>query len=159
MFAGIYFYLVNTDTIESISVFIDPVSDTATIIAGQLYEMLGSTLIQKISTEEYIIQAADIGNWITIPLLIISPGTEVLEGEHEYLAGFELYPLGMNLYIGTDTVAPHNYEIETSFRDSFGNPVDEVPMIEVNMTPPSVIAIESPENSHGNLFKLFPNPV
>ncbi|MCF8371037.1 MAG: T9SS type A sorting domain-containing protein [Bacteroidales bacterium] len=158
--AGIYFYLVNTDTIYSISVYIDTATQGSVSLIGTIYEVVDSSFLEIISTDGSIVQPGSIGGWITLPVYIINPGSEVLEGGKEYLVGIEFYTMmGGELFIGTDTVGPHNYEIETSFRDSFGNPVNEIPMIEANFQPTYYDIANPSGNKANDLFKLYPNPV
>lgn len=159
-FAGIYFYLVNTDTIHSISVYVDTATQGSVSLIGTIYEVVDSSFLEIISTDGSTIQPGSIGNWITLPVYIINPGSEVLEGGKKYLVGIEFYTMmGGELFIGTDTLGPHNYEIETSFRDSFGNPVNEIPMIEVNFQPTYYDIATPSRNNFNNALNLYPNPV
>ncbi|MCF8372213.1 MAG: hypothetical protein K9H64_11365 [Bacteroidales bacterium] len=117
-FLGVQYFLPNTATVNSISVFIDYHTDPGTIIVGQIYENSPtSTYFPVIGTEEYEIQEADLGTWVTLPVYIINPGSEVLPGGSNYVCGVECYSGFNDLYIGSEPGDyPHLIHLETKIR-------------------------------------------
>ncbi len=154
---GIYFYISNYDTVKSLSVFIDSAS-TAGVLIGQLYNVSLGLHTLQIETAEHYIQCNDTSFWIEMPFLTISPEDDFLESEQLYFAGVELYTLGNDLYVGSDTLGPHNYAVETNLRDTAGNIINEIPMMTVNLGPQDPIGIDKPDNSSVVESEVYPNP-
>ncbi|MEA3443626.1 MAG: T9SS type A sorting domain-containing protein [Bacteroidota bacterium] len=159
-FAGLNFYIPNHDTIYSMSVFIDSITDAGTIITGSLLNYSGGTPMIQIETAEHYIQQSDIGNWVTMNFITINPGEDLLEGGQKYTVAVWFYFGTSNLYIGTDTLGPHNYPVEAVyFAGGDTIPLEEIPMIKANMVSNNPSQINQNQNSNFNIFKIFPNPV
>lgn len=93
-YIGTNYYLPNTDTINSISFYVDyrTVPGPGTVLKGQVFqgEFFNSPL-EQIGTDEYEITDLDLGTWVTIPAYIVNPGSEVLQGGNNYIVGGEFY--------------------------------------------------------------------
>lgn len=91
-FVGVNYYLPNTESVNSISYYVDYKTTPGTVLKGQIFqgEFFNSPL-EQIGTDEYIIEGKDLGTWVTIPAFIINPGSEVLSGGNNYIVGAEFY--------------------------------------------------------------------
>ncbi len=67
MIIGTYFDIYDTDNVTSLSVFIQDNSVVGSIIYVALYEIdTNNDKILITQSDDYIIQATDLGNWTTI---------------------------------------------------------------------------------------------
>ena len=134
---GVSYYIPNTDTLESISVFIDYRTDPTgnTMLYGQVLEESNGSWVVKAETDEYYITAADLGQWINLPIVSAVPGDDILEGDNNYRVGLEFYWTGEeDLWIGAEDEGPHLYS-RTSYA-RIGTDwgwIDVMPMIRLNL--------------------------
>ena len=151
---GTDYYIFESDTAESISVYIFNSSIVNTVLIGKLFYWDGTDNVEVLTSEEYVISASDIGTWIEIPFIVAAQGDNVLIAESNYIAGVELYWGTDGLLIGSDDSEPHVFNLESSLRigaDWYW--ISEVPMVRLNfagaIVPPDFTSdpvIELPEN-------------
>ena len=159
---GVTFTLAVSDTIESIDVFIDSTT-TGGLIIGKLYMLLNNgDAIEILTTEEINVQQTIAGYWATLLFIPEGSGEEVLDPHYRYLISLELYPMAYSIGIGTDTTGYHNYLVETQYTihsgtASFVQYLEEIPLIEINLSQPSA-NINISEVETDIKLELFPNP-
>ncbi len=130
---GLNYFIPNADVVKSISVFVSSRSTVGTILIGKL--LLVSDNTEIITTEEYVITEASLGQWVELDF--VSDGTnDILLAETNYIAGVEFYWTGEedNCWIGYDENGPHIAHLVTNLRlgaDWFW--VTNVPMIRLNL--------------------------
>lgn len=152
---GVQYHIQNAVSVKSISVFIDILSDTGTIIKGQLYVKNGTTWNIQIEADDHIITPADLGTWIELPLIAYTPGDEFLAAHNDYAAGVMFYYGTQHLFIGADDQGSHMYNVESFLR--LGSEyywIHELPMVRLNLegailppvfcSVPDTIAMASP---------------
>ncbi|MCF8371036.1 MAG: T9SS type A sorting domain-containing protein [Bacteroidales bacterium] len=158
-FVGIQFWQTATDTVKSLSFFIDPSSNPGTYIKGLVYVSTDSTINDMTMTDEYEIQSTDLGQWVELPMLWpILPYNILTEGK-QYIAGAELY-YGNNesIYLGSDNSSLHDFEVSAVVRlstDWFW--FYEIPMVMVNFDFQTLSA-ESPGKPSIEDIQVYPNP-
>ncbi|MEA3445097.1 MAG: T9SS type A sorting domain-containing protein, partial [Bacteroidota bacterium] len=134
---GVDYYIVNADTAQSISVFIDYRTDPGNTLIGQIYEVVNNEWAVMIETEEHIVTAQDLGTWITLPLVTIDPDDDKLSAGEEYMVGLEFYwgnDENIRLWIGADDEGPHDYQHVTNLRlGSTWYWIHDLPMIRLNL--------------------------
>ena len=152
------FTVATNDTIKSLSVFIDSAT-TGGIITGHLLKASETDTLEIMQTEEYLIQAGDIGNWIELNYIPSNAGIDIIGPNLRYLASIEFYPQS-EIFIGTDTTGYHDYIIETQYVIASGSNytiqyLEEIPLIAINLS----------ENTSGisdintnKIIELYPNP-
>lgn len=116
-FIGVNYYITNLDTASSMSVFIDYRTDPGTQIRGLVFDDSGTDPLPKITSEEYIIEAKDLGTWITLPFIPINPTDAELAGGQNYIVGIEFYYDGIgDLWIGGDNSTFHLFHLSSVLR-------------------------------------------
>ncbi|MEA3444431.1 MAG: T9SS type A sorting domain-containing protein, partial [Bacteroidota bacterium] len=133
-FLGVEYYLTNTDTVNSISVYIDYRTTVGTTILGQVY-LDAATPTLVIESEEFLIEEEHIGTWVTLAMVTINPGDDILAGGSNYYCGVECYASGEDLNIGTEGEAyPHLLHLEAKLR--LGTTwywIHELPYVRLNL--------------------------
>ncbi|MCF8371441.1 MAG: T9SS type A sorting domain-containing protein [Bacteroidales bacterium] len=118
-FVGVDHYVPNTETVNSISVYVDYRTTPYTTIKGQIYQgTVSTTQTEWIGTDEFTIMPWHLGTWVTIPIYIINPGSEVIPGGSHYIVGVECYyNAGERVYIGDEDAGyPHMLWYESVVR-------------------------------------------
>lgn len=118
-FVGVNYYLPNTATVNSVSFYIDYRTTPGTVIKGQIYQgEFNNSPLEQIGTEEYTIEPKDIGTWVTLPIYLINPGSDVLAGQNNYIVGAEFYyNTGQDLLLGDEgDEYPHLMWLESVVR-------------------------------------------
>ncbi len=159
-FLGVNYYIFAPDTIESISVFISNTSDEGTIVIAKLYEPDGTSIVEKSSSEEYVIQLADLGQWVTIPFLNVNPSYNALEKQITYTVGVECYWGSYNLSLGADSNGPHTYPYASSLRiGSDWYWINTLPAIRMNLSGadvlPLITSIPETEVNYADSFEYI----
>ncbi len=154
------FTVAETDTISSLSVFLDSTCMGGIVIAHLI--RYGIDTIALLTSEEYFIQQTDIGNWITLTFLQEGNNNEILEPNYRYVASLELFPMN-DLVIGTDTTGYHDYLIETKYiiangTTTFIQYLEETPLIAINFSMPDTSTINISNIGVEIKLELFPNP-
>lgn len=114
---GARFPMINTDSAQSVSVFIDYRTDAGTCLAGLVYLFSFYNWDEIGITDELIISEEDIGQWVTIPIYDIYPntGVEVIGGE-SYLVEFQFCWDNFELWIGGDDTQGDSFSLYNYIR-------------------------------------------
>ena len=130
---GVNYYMYESDTVKSISVYVYYTTDPNTILIARLYQWDGTDNVLIISSDEYVITPSDIGTWVEIPFVTAAAGDDILDPQFTYIAGVELYWDNDELRIGSDDTDPHWFQYEADLRIGANwYWISEVPMIRLN---------------------------
>ncbi|MBI4647538.1 MAG: hypothetical protein HY738_13350 [Bacteroidia bacterium] len=117
---GLSYYLPIDDTLSSVSVFIDSNTTPGTIITAEVwkYDDIIGTWVLIIDSEEHLLQASDIGNWVTLKLTSEDGLQQYVTGEAWYTAMISCTWGSDTLWLGNDLSHPelHAYDYETKLR-------------------------------------------
>ena len=157
MIIGTYFDMYDTDNITSVSVFIKDNSVAGAVIYIALYEIdINNDKIPIAQSDDYIIQATDLGNWVTI-----SFNNSVNVSPQSYMAavGGYQHPLDTTLIGMSQYTWPATCYIQKNgclnSGQTFGSWywLSRVPMIRVNLGVVSTTGISDIANK-SNLIKI-----
>lgn len=141
-FLGVSYYINTVDTAASISVFIDESTDPGTTIMANLFKTDGTNYTWVVASDEYIIQAGDLGAWVTLPFVPIAPGGNALEAHQTYIAGVDCYYIpGEYIYLGADKNGPHLFHLASALRltTSWYYISSSLPLIRLNLSGAEVL--------------------
>lgn len=160
MIIGTYFDIYDTDNVTSLSVFIQDNSVVGSIIYVALYEIdTNNDKILITQSDDYIIQAADLGNWTTI-----SFDNSINVSPQSYMAavGGYQHPLDTTIIGMSEYTWPATCYIQKNgclnSGQTYGNWywLSRVPMIRINLGNINTALIYN--NGFDDALSLFPNP-
>ncbi len=155
---GTTFYLMNDDTVSSISVYIDPATTLGPEIVARLYQY-DAAWVEVAASALYAITGGDIGEWLTLPLF---PAQTVITGDFWYSASIECYWDGLgDLYFGADGTRPeiHDYQNSVSLNldGTWYYATDGIPMIRLNLFTDYFVSANN-VNNNNDFISIYPNP-
>ena len=147
-FIGCKYTFLTDQEVNSISYYIHPETDPLTSFDAELYayDFAGQTWTLITSGANYVIQAADLGKWITIPLAK-DGSSEFIQAETLVAAGMKTYTTGIGvngfLHLYADNSSRHYFYGENLLllggSPGYGG---YAPAINLNVVPPSSIPIQ-----------------
>ncbi len=162
MVLGVDFDIYVTDDLTSVSAYVADISVPNAVMFGALYEVdPQGDPIWLAQTDDYSIQATDLGNWVTIPF----NGAQVLSAGTAYMIaiGGYAHPLDTFAISVSGNARPSTCFIQDNgcglgsgaFGDWYW--LSSIPMIRMNMgTPWTTTSIN--ETAFEGSFKVYPNP-
>ncbi|MCF8295349.1 MAG: T9SS type A sorting domain-containing protein [Bacteroidales bacterium] len=134
-FIGCHYFITNTSSAASISVYIDYRTTPGTLMKAVLYDDSGTSPAPQIYSEEYTIMSVDLGTWVTLPFIPVSTGDDEVLGGQNYIAGIEFYFVGIgDLWIGADNSDFHWFNVASALRQGTSwYYITNVPMVRLNL--------------------------
>ncbi|MBN2682028.1 MAG: T9SS type A sorting domain-containing protein [Bacteroidales bacterium] len=157
-FVGTNYYFLNSDTLKSLSVFIDENSAVGNTITGRVIHQVSpvSNCFIFASTNSYIIQPSDLGNWVNLQFEYVDIEDLIVPANKIITAGIET--TGLLVKIGADNSFYHNISVESlvtfdtyNATSTYGDTyyyLAKVPMIDLHLKKTQVFQTLVPNFAH-----------
>jgi len=105
---GCYYYLMVDDTAESVSIRLSSSTTEGITLIARVY-LDGDPPTEVIASDEYVVTAADLGEWVTIPLVEYGDGEQFLTADTWYIAFVEGYFGDNDWRVAADKESYHDF--------------------------------------------------